>query len=109
MNNEINKLFQTIYNTKEYKEYLKIKNELLKSKRIMNLIDEIKRLQQQATKLENEDNLKYQTIDKIIAQKLTILNNNPLYREFITKKDKLNSILTYVSSTINDYLEKIIE
>ena len=45
MNNKIEELFNTIENTKEYIEYNEIKELLINDKEIMNLIKEIKKLQ----------------------------------------------------------------
>jgi len=104
--NKINKLFNTIENSKEYQDYLKIGSSLEKDKRINKLINEIKNLQKKSTKLEYEKNDKYKEIDEYIEKKVEELNNIPAYREYLHKMNEFNDILAMSSKTIEDYVDE---
>ena len=58
IDNSIEALFESINNSKEYQEYLKITNILNDDKETKKLIDEIKELQKEATKLEYNNQLR---------------------------------------------------
>lgn len=109
MNKKIEELFNTICGTKEYKDYQNIKDLLINDKEIMNLIEEIKALQQKATKEESRHKETYHEIDQITKNKIKKLNEYTLYQEFIEKKENLNEILAFVTNMISKYLENIIK
>ena len=104
--NKIDNLFNTIENSKEYKDYLKIGNSLKKDKRINLLIEEIKQLQKESTNLEYNNDPKYKEIDKIIEEKVNELNNIPAYKDYLNKMNKFNDILAMSSKTIEDYIDE---
>ena len=50
----------------------------------------------------------YKSVDKEIEEKVNILNNNPLYKEYLRRMNNLNDILSESSNTIEKYInEKI--
>jgi len=104
--NKIDNLFETIENSKEYKDYLKIGDALSKNEEIMRLIDEIKRLQQESTILEYNNDDRYKEIDKVIEEKVEILNKKPAYIEYLNKIGEFNDILAASSKQIDDYIEE---
>lgn len=101
----IEELFDSINNSKEYKEYKKISSMLNENVEVKKLIDEIKSLQKKSTKLEYENNNKYKEVDKVIEEKTKILNNNKYYQEYLSKLKKFNTVLIGSSSLIQDYIE----
>lgn len=105
---KIDELFKSINESYEYQEYLKISNAIKKDQELLNLIEEIKIMQKQATLLEYQNNTKYKEIDVKIEEKLKILNNYPLYIEYKHKMDDLNNILSTSSNIITKYIEEII-
>ena len=106
--NKINNLFETIENSKEYQDYLKIGVSLSKNEEVMCLIDEIKELQQQSTILEYNNDDSYKEIDKIIEEKVNLLNKMPVYQDYLNKISEFNDILAASSKQIEDYVcEKI--
>ncbi len=105
---KIDELFKSINKSYEYQEYLKISNAIKKDQELLNLIEEIKIMQKQATLLEYQNNTKYKEIDIKIEEKLNILNNHPLYIEYKHKMDDLNDILSTSSNIITKYIEEII-
>ena len=100
----IEELFDSINNSNEYKEYLSITEELNNNKEVMNLINEIKSLEKEATKLEYNGDVKYKEIDKEIEEKTNILNNNSSYKDYLSKLKRFNNALLASSSMLEDYL-----
>lgn len=104
--NKIDNLFKTIENSKEYQDYLKIGASLSKDSTINELINEIKKLQQESTKLEYNGDEKYKEIDKIIEKKVAELNSKPAYLEYLNKINEFNDILSMSSKAIEDYVNE---
>lgn len=102
----IEELFDSINNSNEYKEYLSITNELNKNKEVINLIDEIKSLEKEATNLEYNGDSKYIEIDKEIEEKTKILNNNSSYKEYLSKLKNFNNTLLASSSLLEEYVNE---
>ena len=108
INESIDELFESIKNSNEYKEYLNIGEVLKKDDQLNNLINEIKRLQKKSVNLEYNGNILYKDIDKEIEDKVEVLNNNPLYKEYLRRMNNLNDILSESSNAIEKYInEKI--
>lgn len=100
----IEELFNSINNSNEYKEYKLIVDTLESNKEVINLMEEIKKLQKEAVKLEYKNDDKYLEVDKIIKEKEEILNNNKDYQEYLSKLKKFNNTLLASSSLIEDYV-----
>ena len=62
----IEELFDSINNSPEYKEYKEISSILNDNTEIKELIEEIKSLQKEATRLEYDEDESYKEIDKVI-------------------------------------------
>lgn len=105
ISNSVNELFESINNSKEYQDYLKIKEVLEKDESIITLIEEIKVLQQESVNLEFSGDDKYKEIDKVIEEKANILNNNPTYQEYLNKIEEFNNILTTSSMMLENYVK----
>ena len=100
----IEELFNSINNSNEYKEYKLIVNTLESNKEVIDLIEEIKKLQKEATYLEYHEDNKYKEIDNIIEEKTKELNNNSKYQEYLSKLKDFNNTLLASSSLIEDYV-----
>lgn len=101
---KIDELFEAINNSDEYKAYQNIGNVLEKDEEINNLVAEIKQLQQKSVRLEEEGNDEYKEVDKIIEEKVTILNSKPVYQEYLKRMNELNDILAMSSNQIEKYV-----
>lgn len=101
----IEELFNSINNSNEYKEYKLIVNTLESNKEVIDLIEEIKKLQKEATYLEYHEDNKYKEIDSIIKEKTKELNNNSKYQEYLSKLKKFNNTLLASSSLLEDYID----
>ena len=65
----IEELFNSINNSNEYKEYKLIVNTLESNKEVIDLIEEIKKLQKEAVNLEYKNDDRYLELDKLIKEK----------------------------------------
>ena len=104
IDSSISSLFEAINNSKEYQEYLSITEELNKNEEVMSLINEIKKLEKEATKLEYSGSDKYKEIDKEIEEKTKKLNNNKFYKNYLEKLKKFNNTLLSSSSLLEEYV-----
>ena len=100
----IEELFNSINNSNEYKEYKLIVNTLESNKEVIDLIEEIKKLQKEAVNLEYKNEDRYLEVDKLIKEKENILNNNKDYQEYLSKLKDFNNTLLASSSLIEDYV-----
>jgi len=75
----IEELFNSINNSNEYKEYKLIVNTLESNKEVIDLIEEIKKLQKEAVNLEYKNDDRYLEVDKLIKEKENILNIKNIY------------------------------
>ena len=106
INNSLEELFNSIENSKLYKEYKKMENILNKDKEIKELINEIKELEKQATYLEYIGDEKYIELNNEIKKKADILNNKQVYQEYLNKMDEFNDELAISSKMIEKYVEE---
>ena len=104
MESSIEELFNAINNSNEYKEYKLIVNTLESNKEVIDLIEEIKKLQKEAVNLEYKNDDRYLELDKLIKEKENILNNNKDYQEYLSKLKDFNNTLLASSSLIEDYV-----
>lgn len=106
IDNSIEELFTSINDSPEYQEYKKISSILNDNIEVKELIEEIKTLQKEATKLEYNNDDKYMEVDKVIAEKTKLLNNNTYYQEYLSKLKKFNTMLLASSSLIEEYIDE---
>lgn len=104
LDNSIEELFGTIETSSEYIEYKKIGNILKKDLNILILIQEIKDLQKEAVYLEENNDIRYKEVDKIIATKVEKLNQNKIYQEYLEKMKKFNEIILKSSNILETYV-----
>lgn len=102
----IEELFNSINESKEYKEYKLIVNSLESNSEVIDLIEEIKSLQKEAVKLEYANDDRYLDVDKKIKEKEELLNSNEDYQEYLSKLKRFNNTLLASSSLIEDYIEE---
>ena len=81
--NKIDELFAAINYYYEYKAYLEIGKVLESNEEINLLVSEIKELQKKSVRLEEEGNLEYKEVDKLIEEKVNKLNSFPIYQEYL--------------------------
>lgn len=101
---KINELFDAINASDEYQAYLKIGKVLESDEEINRLVSEIKELQQKSVRLEEEGNLEYKEIDKVIEEKVKILNSKPIYQEYLRRMNVFNDVIAESSNQIEKYI-----
>lgn len=106
INNSISELFNSIENSRLYKEYKKMEDILSKDSKIKEMLDEIKELEKEATYLEYIGDDKYKEIDNLIKEKADILNENQIYQEYLNKMEEFNNELAISSNMIEKYVEE---
>lgn len=104
INEKIDELFQAIQESKEYKAYQNIGSVLDNDKEIKKLVSEIKELQQKSVRLEEAGNEEYKEIDKLIDEKVSLLNSKPVYQEYLRRINEFNDILSSSSNQIEKYI-----
>ncbi len=106
MENKLEELFNSIENSNLYKEYKSMEDILSKDEGIKKTIEEIKKLEQEATHLEHMGDPRYKEVDEVIKEKAKLLNDNPIYQEYLNRMDDFNDELAMSSKMINDYLKE---
>ena len=106
IDNSLEELFKTIENSALYKEYKDMEKILNKDKEIKKLLDEIKELEKEATYLEYIGDEKYIELDEEIKRKAEILENKPVYQEYLNKMEELNNELAASSKMIEKYVSE---
>lgn len=101
---KLDSLFNAIKESKEYKAYLEIGAVLDKDEEIKELVNEIKELQKKSVNLEYNKDDSYKEVDKIIEEKVKLLNSKPHYQEYLNRMNKFNDILSESSSNIEKYI-----
>ena len=97
-------LVKVIKDSDDYKEYLELKEKIKSNKEIIELIDKIKNLQKTYVKSAYLDSNVKQELDN----KLEILNSIPLYKEYLGKEKKINSIMSNIKEGLNVIFEDIL-
>ena len=94
---KVDEIINYIENTPNYKKYLLIKEKMSKDFEINNLLEEIRHLQK---RLVNNYSLKTK---KELDEKNKVLNNVPLYREYLNTLDEINNIFNIIENDLNKY------
>lgn len=106
INEKIDELFQAINESAEYKAYQNIGNVLDNDEEIKALVAEIKELQQKSVHLEEAGNDEYKEVDKLIEEKVALLNSKPVYQEYLRRMNEFNDILAMSSNQIEKFINK---
>ena len=101
-----NELIDSIKNSKVYEKYVFLRNEMLKDKKIADLIEKVKTIQK---KLVREKSIGKSTdaLERKIDAVLLELNKIPLYVQYDCVQCELNEILQNVKSTIESCINDI--
>ena len=100
---EIDSLFDEIKESKLYKDYISAKKQLEENEEIMEIINEIKRLQKIATN--NKDDI----IEKNIKDLYMKLESYPLYQSYLILKEELENKLYNISSSFSSYFNDLLK
>lgn len=96
---KVEEIVDYIKSSDVYKNYLKSRELLSLDKELVNLIDNIKKYQQEIVKNIN----KKEELELKIKENLNILNESPTYLEYLNYQEELNNMLTIFENKINKY------
>ena len=109
MNDEIlaktDELVEYIKNSKTFKKYQELKEQVKENTKIMNLINEVKTLQKKAVKKEyNKEDVA--DINNQISNKLKELDSYPIYKEMTYLEEDLNNLFVTIKDMLDIYISK---
>ncbi len=104
---EIDEIISIIKNSNEYKNYIEVSNKLQQNKDIMTLIDEVKFLQKELVKKKNKG-INIKNIENEIDNKVKLLEEYPIYLEYLYLQEDLNNSINLIKSSIENYIDSII-
>ena len=100
---KVEEIANYIKETEEYKKYLKSLDNLNKNQELLSIIENIKKYQQEIVKDKNKE----EELDKKIKKNLDILNNNPIYLEYLNYQDEVNNMIIIFENKLNKYFSDI--
>lgn len=103
VNNKVDELIDYIKNTSDYKMCLKLKSQMNDNKELIELINEIKKLQKKYIRSNYDDSLK-----KELDEKNEKLLNIPLYVVYNQHLSRVNEMIDYVKDSLNEYFYNLL-
>jgi cell fate (sporulation/competence/biofilm development) regulator YmcA (YheA/YmcA/DUF963 family) len=101
----LDELFTTIKDSDIYINYVHVLDQVMRSKDINKLINDIKRMQQKLVKEEHCHGKNVQVIEIKLEETKAILYAIPLYQDYLASSEELNNMLKLV----RDKLQKCID
>lgn len=95
---KVDEIILEIENSSSYEKYLILQKQMETNQELMSLINEVKQLQKQCVKGDLSK-------EKVLKEKLIILDDNPLYREYNNTLNDINNSYAIVEQTLNNYFE----
>ncbi len=99
---ELNKIIEYITNSEEYQNTLRLKEQMNHNSELINLIEDVKKLQKEYIKTNSDD------IKKKLDDKVSTLEEYPIYKSYNDNLEKVNQMISYVNDELNDYFERIV-
>ena len=100
--NKIDILFDDFMDSNLYKDYISVKKQLNKNEEIINILEEIRRLQKIATN--NNDDI----IEKNIKELYDKLYKFPLYQSYLQIVEQINEELFIIKENFDKYFKEIL-
>ncbi len=99
---ELNKIIEFITNSEEYQNTIKLKEQMNNNSELINLVEEVKKLQKEYIKTNRDD------IKKKLDDKVSSLEEYPIYKSYNDNLEKVNEMINYVNDELNDYFQKVV-
>lgn len=99
-------LVEAIRESNDYKEYLKLKDEMINNKEIMDLIQKVKTIQKEIV-INNSKKINTEEAEINLRKTLEELNSYELYMEFSSIQEKINIELQTIKNTIENKINSI--
>ena len=104
---KIDELINIIKDSEEYQKYQIVYQKMQKNKKIMTIIQDIKKLQKELVKRQSKGQ-DIKELDDEINHKLNLLQDYPLYLEYTYLQEDLNNVIALIKSNIEKYIDTII-
>ena len=98
----LNEVIDCIKESPEYKECIKIKEQMDSNEELVELINKVKELQKKYIRSNYDSNIKKE-LDKYESK----LKEIPIYNIYLTKLEEVNKKIDYVKDSLNDYFYKL--
>lgn len=103
MNKIAKQINSEIKQTKEYQEYIDLKNQISKSQYLNDLLDDIKEKQKEMKSfLENKDEINYKKAKSELETLKNEFINHPLINNYLKSKDMLYNLVEQVATIISE-------
>ncbi len=103
---DFDSLIDTIKSSKEYNNYLYLRDLMLKDTEIMTLINEVKLLQKKIVNSTSYSDKK--AFNDKITKNLKKLNDYPIYTEYSNCQDELNNTFQIIKESLEKEISKIL-
>ena len=95
---KVDEIIEVIKTSSNYQKYLLLQEKINSNQELINLINKVKDLQKMI--VNGKD------MEKELKEKMSLLENNPLYREYNNTINDINNEFTIVENTLNNYFDK---
>ena len=99
----LNEVIDCIKESPEYKDCIKIKEQMDSNEELVELINKVKELQKKYIRSNYDSNIKKE-LDKYESK----LKEIPIYNIYLTKLEEVNKMIDYVKDSLNDYFDKLL-
>ena len=98
VNNALLDIVSYIKNTDDYKMCMSLKKQMDDNKELVDLINEVKKLQKKYVRSNYDSKIK-EELDEVENK----LNDIPIYNIYLNHLEKVNEMISYVKDSLNDY------
>lgn len=102
---KVDEIVNYIKNSKDYLKYQQLVQQIKNNKEIMNIINEVKKLQREAVNKEYHKEDTKDINDKIKVN-IEKLSTYPIYQEMTYLQEDLNSLFMSIKSMLDDYINR---
>lgn len=99
----LDEVINCIKESNEYKDCIKIKEQMDSNTELVELINKVKDLQKKYIRSNYDSNVK-EELDKYQSQ----LEEIPIYNIYLEKLEKVNYMIDYVKDSLNNYFDKLL-
>lgn len=99
----LNEVIDCIKESPEYKDCIKIKEQMDSNEELVELINKVKELQKKYIRSNYDSNIKKE-LDKYESK----LKEIPIYNIYLTKLEEVNKKIDYVKDSLNDYFDQLL-
>ena len=104
---EFSKLLDDYKESNNFKTYQRLREKLKENKEVIDLIEEVRKLQKELVKIEHEKKDALPVVEKY-HEKLAILEENPLYNSYVKAQKRVNEDLQFIKQELEKTLENIL-